>query len=299
MQGNDNNFIKYLKNFNEETGEFENQEHYPADHESEMKMFYGEELSQTINNALLCDFDQMDENEKEIYKSFMKIISKAKPAKTYVSEHNKESIYNNKTEKLMVYPNNNAGLSIITTKDESTKEDYIYTVFPFISKGHEYNCKIKSLLCDCDEVDTVEGQIEAFIDEEENLLLTFYDIHFLDNKSLYNPNDTFKFTIMGLATNIEIISNDDLISLDPAYDKLSQDYRVNTIVRKVKLLDNEINGEKVWKLSIVIGFTPDGEDIPLEIYATSRSFEDSIIPQEGDNISANISIHGYLTGIEK
>ena len=104
---------------------------------------------------------------------------------------------------------------------------------------------------------------------------------------------------MGLAREIEIIENEDLISLNPAYDKLSEEYDINTVVRKVKLLDNEINGEKVWKMTIVIGFTPEGEDILLDIYATSRSFEDSTIPQEGDNISARLSLHGYLTGIEK
>ncbi len=294
MQGNDS-FKKYII-FNEETNEFENQEHYRDSHESEITMFYGEEFSDNLDKVILVAPDEMDEVEKELYKSITKILSKSKSAGSYASKHN---LIDNKTDKIMVYPNDYAGLSIITTKDESSEKDMIYAVFPFFSEGREYKCKIKSLFFDDNEKDSKEGQIEAFIDEEENLLLTFYDMHFIDNQSLYNPDDTFVFSIMGLAKNIEKIDNDDMISLTPDYDLPSEEYTAETIVKEIKLLDKEINGEKVWKLTVVIGYTPDGEDIPLDVYATSRSFEDSAIPQVDDNIRVSISIHGYLKDIEK
>ena len=295
MQGNDS-FKKYMI-YNEETEEYEDSDYYTDSHSSEYEMFYDEELAENISMATACEPEDMEDDEKEAYKLLLKLLSKSKPAETYALKHHKELI-ENKTDRIMVFPNNYAGLSLITVKDKSSSKE-IYEVFPFFSEGREYNCRIKSLLFNDDENSYKEGQIEAFIDEEENLLLTFYDIHFLDNHFLYNPNDTFKFIIMGLAREIEIIENEDLISLNPAYDKLSEEYDINTVVRKVKLLDNEINGEKVWKMTIVIDFTPEGEDILLDIYATSRSFEDSTIPQEGDNISARLSLHGYLTGIEK
>ena len=52
-------------------------------------------------------------------------------------------------------------------------------------------------------------------------------------------------------------------------------------------------------MTIVLGFTPDGEDIPLDVYLTKKSLEDNPLPEEGDNVYLTVHIQGYLYNIEK
>ena len=69
-------------------------------------------------------------------------------------------------------------------------------------------------------------------------------------------------------------------------------------MREIEEYSENVNGQKIWGLTVVLGFSPDGEDIPLKLYMTEKSLGDSQFPNVGDNIAVNLSLQGYLCDIK-
>lgn len=298
MQGSDNGFIKVLK-YNEQD-EVVDPEFNPDSHYEELTAFYDAEFVDNIESVIYDGVDVSDDAQKYAYNFLVDLMKKAKKAHTYASEHESEKPEENNglQTKQLVFPGNKAGLSLIISKEANSKNKSIEAIFPFIKDGFEYPCRILSVM-QADPDYAFEGQIEAFVDEEENLVLTFYDINYLDNKALYKPDGEYKFVLTGLAHSVEIIENEDLISLESADNTVkSEKYNLNTVVREIEEYSENVNGSKVWGLTVVLGFMPDGEDIPLKLYLTEKALNDSPLPNVGDNIAVSLSLHGYLCGIE-
>lgn len=297
MQGNDKDFTENNNEIKDLVNEF-----FVDCHDDEMEVFFDSDyVNGALDNAIF-DYECIDDNPeaKKAYDSIIEKLPKSQSVISYASKNKIEtspSETENNDTKVYVYPDNKAGLSIIITHDPDFKyEKRIEAVFPFIAEGKEYPCTILNVFVD--EFSEYEASIEAFVDEEENLSLTFYDLHYLDNKSLYNKDDTFNFVIMGLANSIEVVESDDMIMLDSFFEEKSEEYNLTSIVREIKEYSDNINGEKVWAITTLIGYAPDGEDIPLTLYFTKRSLQDSKLPKVGDNIFAHILLQGYLKSIE-
>ncbi|MBQ2591736.1 MAG: hypothetical protein II567_00465 [Candidatus Riflebacteria bacterium] len=299
MQGSDNGFVKMLQY--DEQDEVVNPEFNPDSHYEEMTAFYDVEFVDNIESVIYDGVDPSDDGQKQTYNFLVDLMKKGKKASTYASEQenaNAAEETNGLQTKLLVFPGNKAGLSLIVSKEANSKNKSIEAIFPFIKDGFEYPCRILSVM-QADPDYAFEGQLEAFVDEEENLVLTFFDINYLDNKALYKPDGEYKFVLTGLAHSVEIIENEDLISLESADNAVkSEKYNLNTVVREIEEYSENVNGQKVWGLTVVLGFSPDGEDIPLKMYLTEKSLGDSSLPNVGDNIAVNFSLHGYLCGVE-
>ena len=149
-------------------------------------------------------------------------------------------------------------------------------------------------------IDRMEGgtnnsKIMYFIlnDEEDP------DDSYIANRFLYNKDDSYIFNINALAYSVEIINNDNMICVSPTYDIDSEHYDIDTIVNRVSIYDEFVNEQKVWQLDVVIGYTPDGDEIPLVVYFTKKSLNGNPIPQKGDNVHLSVSIQGSLVAINK
>ena len=301
---NDEDFVQRMKysQYSEEGVEEEN--YYIDNHIEELDMFFENDYAEIQDFfSPELNISELIENEKPQYikatKFYEKKLSESSKAETYASKNSDKVPAKTIKEpqgKLMVCPDSEAGLGILVIKDPERNIENIRAVFPFITKGHEYPCSIRNVKLD---YYGNEALIEAFVDEEENLLLTFYDIHYLDNRSFYNPNDIFKFRLVGLVSYIEVVENDDLISVTQDQDENNERYELYSVVKAIEKYSDNVNGEKVFRITISLGYTPDGEDIPLDIYVTKRSLGGKLLPEIGDNIYAEVHIHGYLTGIEK
>ena len=310
MEGN-NDFVKTMKNdpYSEEEND-EEEKYYFENHTDELRLFIDDYCA--LDYLWLEDYsnpdfniDSLTEEQKAGYLKIVEFykdkIDKSVKAETYASKHIEDipqsTNYDWEKEpqgEIKVYPGSNEGLGFVYIKDPKTNNNSIKSVFPFISEGYEYPCSIQNIKLDYLHN---EGEIEAFIDEDENLLVNFYDIHFLDNRKFYNPDDTFNFILMGLASNVEVVENDDMISMEQDQDNI---YEIYSVVRAINKYSDNINGEKVWRMTIVLGFTPDGEDIPLDVYLTQKSLLDNEpLPEEGDNVYLTVHIQGYLYNIEK
>lgn len=301
---NDEDFVQRMKysQYSEEGADEEN--YYIDNHIEELDMFFENDYAE-IQDFFSPELNINDiiENEKPQYLKATKFyegkLSESIKADTYASNNPEKLPEDGIKEpqgKLMVCPDSEAGLAILVIKDLNTNKENIRAVFPFITKGEEYPCSIRNVKLD---YYGNEALIEAFVDEEENLLLTFYDIHYLDNRNFYNPNDTFKFRLMGFASYIEVVENDDMISVTQDQDENNERYEIYSVVKAVEKYSDNVNGERVFRITLSLGYAPDGEDIPLDIYVTKRSLGGKLLPEVGDNIYAEVHIHGYLTGIEK
>ncbi len=310
MEDRNNDFIKVIKhpkNFDFDANPTEEpEEFFPDDHEEELAMFFDEDYTLVdtyLDNEL--DVNQLSEEQKELYKKitdfYQKKLEGSRETITYCQIPYNEEEENKVPEneplgKIMVYPHIEHGLGLIVTKDRKTKVEKLRNVYPFLEKGHEYKCKLQNVLIGYYRQ---EAQLVAFIDEYENLMITFYDKHYIANRFLYNKDDSYIFNINALAYSVEIINNDNMICVSPTYDIDSEHYEIDTIVNRVSIYDEFVNEQKVWQLDVVIGYTPDGDEIPLVVYFTKKSLNGNPIPQKGDNVHLSVSIQGSLVAINK
>lgn len=269
-----------------------------------------------------CDqLEMYYEEAEQVFGSLKTLLPKSEDVESYGSVHHEEKPALSADEPLgflAVYPSQNAGVSMVIHNDAKTMKNSVKAVFPFIGEGNKYPCSIQNIQL---YPNHLEAQISAFIDEDQNLLLNFYDTHYLDNRTFYNDKDTFQFIIRALAYCVEVNQTTDpnelkkiaglvdkdskdnleidaknMIAVYPREDMGADHYEIQSPVQDIKEYGN-INGEKVWQIGILLGTTPAGEDIPLDIYVTERSLNGSPLPKVGDNISAVVWLQGHLWGI--
>ena len=310
MEDKKNDFIKYMKhpkNFDFDANpEQEPEEYFPDDHEEELAMFYDEDYTLVdtyLDNEL--DTNQLTNEQKELQKKITDFYQEklAKSRKTitygeipYDEEEENQIPADEPLGWIMVNPHIEHGLGLIVTKDRKTKEVKLRNVFPFIEDGYQYQCKLQKVLVGYYKQ---EAQLVAFIDEFENLTMTFYDEHYIANRFCYNPKDTYIFTLKALAYSVEIIKNDDMISVTPTYEIDSEHYEIDTIVNRITIYEDFVNNQKVWRLDVVLGYTPDGEEIPLAVYTTSKVLKGKPIPEKGDNVHLSVSMQGTLVNVNR
>lgn len=269
-----------------------------------------------------CDqLEMYYEDADEVFNSLRTLLPKAEDAESYGQVHRDKAPAVSPDEPLgclAVYPSQNSGISIVIHSNPKTMKNSVKAVFPFIGEGNKYPCSIQNVQL---YPDRLEAVVSAFVDKDQNLLLNFYDTHYLDNRTFYNHKDTFQFIIRGLAFCVEInkaadpnelkklaglvdkdskenleIDANTMIAVYPREDIGPDHYEIQSPVQDIKEY-GEINGEKVWQIGVLLGTTPDGEDIPLDIYVTERSLDGCPLPKVGDNISAVVWLQGHLWDI--
>ena len=246
-------------------------------------------------------YDQIEmfyENAEAVLTTLPKILKSSEEVVSYGSEKSEEAPAISPDEPLgylACHPSQNSGLEMVIYSNPKTMKNSVKDVFPFVDEGAKYNCSIQNIhLFD----NRMEAQIEAFIDDENNMLLNFFDTHYLNNRAFYNNEDNFQFIIRGFAYGLEKNEPDDtIISVSQREDMGLDHYEIQSPVKDIDELPEKINGQKVWRLGLVLGFNPDGSEIPLDVYITERSLADSQLPKEGDNISAVVWLQGHLWGI--
>lgn len=290
MQGSDSEFKKVMTE--EET----------SDHCDQLEIFY--------------------ENAEEVFDSLRTLLPKCEDVQSYAGEHKEEAPSLSADEPLgflAVYPSQNDGISIVMHCDPKTHKNKVKAVFPFIGEGCKYSCSIRNVSL---YPNRLEAVISSFVDEEENLLLNFYDTHYMDNRVFYNSKDSFQFIIRGLAYCVEVnqasdpdelkklagmidkdsvaenleIDPNSMIAVYPREDMGADHYEIQSPVQDIKKY-GEVNGKEVWQIGVSLGTTPDGEDIPLDIYVTKESMNGTPLPKAGDNISAVVWLQGHLWGL--
>ena len=269
-----------------------------------------------------CDqLEMYYEEAEEVFNNLKNLLPKSEDAESY-GQVNREKAPALSPEEplgyLAVYPGQNAGISMVIHSNPKTMKNSVKAVFPFIGEGGKYPCAIQKVNL---FPNRLEAQISAFIDEDQNLLLNFYDTHYLDNRTFYNSKDTFQFIIRGLAYCIEVnkpadpdelkklaglvdkdsnanleIDANNMIAVYPRDDMGADHYEIQSPVQEIKEYGN-INGEKVWQIGILLGTTPDGKDIPLDLYITERSLGGQPLPRVGENISAVVWLQGHMWDI--
>lgn len=286
-----------------------------------------QQLDEEQTPGHLDQVEMFYEDTDEVFKSLTGVITKSEEAVSYGTVRQEQAPELKEDETLgyvIVHPNQHAGLSCVLHCDPKKMKNSVKAVFPFIDEGCKYPCTIQSVkLFD----NKVEAQIEAFIDDEQNLSMTFYDAHYLNNRAFYNGKDTFHFIIRGFAYCIEInqpgkvqitdpeelqklagvvegevkekveLDLENMIAVYPREDMGADHYEIQSPVLEVNQYPEKVNEQTVWQIRVMLGRNPDGSEIPLDVYITERSLEGAPLPKVGDNISAVVWLQGHLWGI--
>lgn len=222
----------------------------------------------------------------------------------------------------LAWPDQQAGLEMVL--EPGPEASSVVSLFPFTRRGSQHSVVIKRVVV---WSGGLEAQVEASVG---GAMITFFDIHFVDNRFWYEANKTYQFILTGIAYScrpasckpfildpppqwvkdirierkfepwadqepdepMEIAING-MAALLPIEEWDKDDYVFHGSVKKIE--EVEILGQASWLLrTTVLRNLDDESDIDLEILVTRGCWEGKRSPQLGEDIEGRLWLQGYL-----
>ncbi len=244
-----------------------------------------------------------DDTEK-LFDSISDIIAASQLAVTYATTRSGEFKALPAVEPsgwLLQWPTGLNGLSCVVKSDESGAQNALQAVFPFCSDGVTYSCRLTGVRLFSNRL---EAQLQVMAGEEEELALTFYDARYLCDRVVYQKDAVYLFNLRAFAYFFAVMppgqdSVDGLWALLNRPDLGADHYEIHGPVRSVAELELPMLGQKVWRVSVVIGCSSEMEEQLLDILVTGKVLGNTPSPVEGSQIRAVVWLQGHLWGEEK
>lgn len=142
--------------------------------------------------------------------------------------------------------------------------------------------------------DKSDWVIEGFVDPDDNLLMSFYDIKFEDSSDKYQEGQSLPFRIGGAGCELELISEasedeEDLfmmISEGPAFAS----YRFTGIIRKiVRMADTSL------MITLAVAKDEDQEDVLFPVYVNKDFVPEECNFKKGATVSLLAVLGGFMS----
>lgn len=228
----------------------------------------------------------------------------------------------------LVWPQPDRGVIITIAIDGDAKPNRLCTLYPFWPDGSRHRLAINDVtVWDAG----VEAQISADIGGPD---ITFYDAHYLLNRSWYERGREYLFSLAGIAYNtrmagdveIPYTPNPDQIAWEKELARLRgeeapearpatirmkgaaffmpvdgwdrDDYSFHGPIKEVKSFSGFL-GQDGWVVRTTVMRQSDcnPEDFDLDIVVTSRAWDRDTPPEVGQDMEGRLWLQGYLQGV--
>ena len=162
------------------------------------------ELSEDASPGHLDQLELFYENTEELFASMTSIITSSLVATTCASlrpELAPPAASSEPAGFLLNWPSMRCGLTSIIRSDQQGQCNSLAAVFPFIGDGVKHRCRLLETRL---YANRLEAQLAAYIGEDEELALTFYDAHYLANRTIYQKDAAYHFVLRGFVYHLEI-----------------------------------------------------------------------------------------------
>ncbi|NCB39609.1 MAG: hypothetical protein EOM80_12675 [Erysipelotrichia bacterium] len=265
------------------------------------------ELSENESPGHLDQIEIFYEDTEKLFDSLTDVITGSQLAMTYASVRQKGKILNVAGEPegyLLQWPDNRCGLSSIVRSESAGMHNSVIAVFPFVNEGVRFFGRLRETRLFANRL---EAQLVVDFGEEEELALTFYDVHYLSNRSIYRKNGRYDFVLRGLAYFIEnsaSVNCGESVegALFPREDLGFDHYEIQGLIKKIEIIDAELYGQKaqkIWQIRLAFAVFPSGEDVELDIFVSEKVMKKSCALKTGENIQAVIWLQGHLWGVSE
>lgn len=256
-----------------------------------------EELDEKNSPGHLDQIELFYEDTDELFSSMTEIITASQLAVTYATANKESARQLNKTEPagyLLKWPDAEAGLSTVIASQENGSCNSLAAVFPFIIKGTTIICRLTGIRL---FYNRLEAQLRVLAGDEELLELTFYDIHYLYDRTVYQENGLYQFVIRAFAYHFEI--NDDPEKFSAAFPRAdlgADHYEIQGPVYDIEQPQFAMLQQKITILKVSIAQNPDGTPVLLDVIISGKVMGKQPAPRPGQCINAVIWLQGHLWG---
>lgn len=224
----------------------------------------------------------------------------------------------------LIWPQPDRGVIITIAVDNTAKENRLCTLYPFWPDGSRHRLAIN-------EVSVWTGGVEAHISADiGGPDITFYDAHYLLNRSWYERGREYDFILAGIAygarpaEDIEMPfnPNPDQVAWEamlaqqrgeepperpstirlgggafffPISEWDADDYSFRGPIKLVTPF-NDFLGQDGWvvRTTVMRLSGRDPEDLDLDIVVTARAWDGETLPEVGQDIEGRLWLQGYL-----
>lgn len=257
------------------------------------------ELSEDTSPGHLDQLELFYENTEELFGSMTSIITSSLIAVTCASLRPEITRTLAKTEPaghLLQWPSARCGLTSIIRSDQQGQCNSLVAVFPFIGDGVKHHCRLLEARLFANRL---EAQLTAYVGKDEELSLTFYDAHYLADRTIYQKDGLYQFALRGFAYHLEVSIPGDDGFMEAIFqrEELGADhYEISGLVRKVTEYDFSMPKQKFWLIRTLIARTSGEEEIEIDLLLTGKTLGKSCLPEPGNCINALIWLQGHLWG---
>ncbi|PKL45177.1 MAG: hypothetical protein CVV41_03545 [Candidatus Riflebacteria bacterium HGW-Riflebacteria-1] len=257
------------------------------------------ELSEDASPGHLDQLELFYKDTEELFGSMTSIITSSQLAVTCSSLHPELAqplAAGEPAGHLLQWPSPRCGLTSVIRSDQQGQCNSLIAVFPFIGDGVKHRCRLLETRL---YANRLEAQLFAYIGGDEELNMTFYDAHYLANRTIYQKEALYHFILRGFAYHLESVMPGPDGFMEAIYqrEELGADhYEISGLVRDVKEYDFAMPEQKFWLLRTLIARTSSGEEIEIDLLLTGKTLGKNSLPQAGDCINALIWLQGHLWG---
>ena len=259
------------------------------------------ELNEEQSPGHLDQIELFYDDTAQLFDSISDIIATSQLAVTYVSARPGQFATAPAGEPagwLLQWPDGLHGLSCIIRSDDQGQTNALQAVFPFSSEGVTCTCRLLAVRL---FYNRLEAQLQVLVGAEEELSLTFYDTRYLHDRLAYRKDATYQFVIRAFAYVFAALAPDE-DSVDGLWalfnrEELGADhYEIHGPVRAVAEYELPMLGQKLWRVSVVIGCSSDMEEQLLDILVSAKVLGKGNPPRVGDQVRAVAWLQGHLWG---
>ncbi len=257
------------------------------------------ELSEDASPGHLDQLELFYEDTEELFGSMTSIITSSLLAVTCAALHPEITRPLAKTEPvghLLHWPSARCGLTSIIHSDQQGQCNSLVAVFPFIADGVKHCCRLLEVRLFANRL---EAQLVAYIGEDEELSLTFYDAQYLADRTIYQKDGLYQFVLRGFAYHFEISAQNEDGFMEAIYqrEELGADhYEMSGLVRAVSEYDFAIPKQKFWLIRTLIARTSGEDEIEIDLLLTEKALGKNPLPKTGNCINTLVWLQGHLSG---
>lgn len=270
-----------------------------------------------------------EEGTQEIVKKLPEVVDAADIVKGFgsIKEPHRPLPESWTTGYHLIWPQPDRGVVITIAVDDEAKQNRLCTLYPFWPDGSRHRLAIN-------EVTVWENGVEAQISADAGGAdLTFYDAHYLLNRSWYERGREYDFILTGIAygarpaedLEMPFTPNPDQVAWEamlarqrgedpperPTTIRLgggalffpvdgwdADDYSFRGPVKQVAPFSDFL-GQDGWvvKTTILRLSDREPEDFDLDIVVTARAWDGDTPPEVGQDIEGRLWLQGYLKGV--
>jgi len=257
-----------------------------------------EELDEKTSPGHLDQIELFYEDTEELFKSMTDIITASQLATTFATANRTSTVPPGKTESsgyLLKWPDAEAGLSTVICSQADGCCNSLAAAFPFTSSGTLFTCRLTGIRLFANRL---EAQLKVNAGEEELLELTFYDIHYLQDRTIYRENGLYQFALRAFAYHFEVYDDPEAFSaMFPRADLGSDHYEIQGPVCLVEQPEKDMLKQKILSVKVSVAQNPDGTPVILEVIISARVLGQKKAPAAGQCINAVIWLQGHLHGL--